>query len=165
VFINKRPIFGAGAVIAVQSSHAIDHPISPHQPRWHHRTLVNERPQATYRHLTSPVFKDEIILENGLIVYTEVDHERITCKGFCNSTEEIVLHDKVARGAQSLRLDNLDDWYLVNIREEEMCSVVSERSENRRTKMGYGSGFLSSGGQATKVPSQRYGSGGKDSIP
>jgi hypothetical protein len=136
VFINKQPTFGAGAIIAVQSSHAIDHPISPQQPRGHYRTLVDERPQAISRRLMSPVFKDKIILENDLIVYTKVDNERITCKGFRNSTEEIGLSDKVVRGSQSLRLDNLDDWCLVDIREEEVCSVGLERSENPRTKMG-----------------------------
>jgi hypothetical protein len=146
VLMNKRIGTGAGAVIAVQTSVAGENPPLLPQPWTHLRVMTKDEPPATFRSGSIPLFKDEIFLENGLVVYAEIDRrKRRICKGFRNTAEMIGFSDKVLRGAQSVLLTKLDEWCLVNVHKADRFSVRLVRRKHersRRDKMKLSAGFI-----------------------
>jgi hypothetical protein len=108
--MNKRTGFAARSVIAVQSSKAGIYPLFV--PRLWPRPRISpyQYPPTVFEAQVDSVFKDEVVLENGLLVYAELDRKGYACKGFRNTEEMIGLCDKVVRTVQNILLDNLDDW-------------------------------------------------------
>jgi hypothetical protein len=113
--MNKRTGFAASSVIAVQSSEAGKYRLFTPRLWPLSHTPPYQYPPTVFEDLFDSVFKDEVVLENGLLVYAELDRNGYACKGFRNTEEMIGLCDKVVRAAQSILLDNLDNWRLINI--------------------------------------------------
>jgi hypothetical protein len=123
VFLNKRMDYRDGLVIAVHTAEASYQDFSTPQTYLQLPISTSDAPPHMLQNPSSSVFRDEIVLENGLVVYVQVSRKRSICKGFRNAANAIGLWNCGGRGNQEIPLDSLDEWRLVNIDEGGKRSV------------------------------------------